>query len=151
MPTSLTAEKINDYFRQSIHCSQIVLMEFAENLGYEQDEAMRMAAPFGGGFFRGDTCGAVAGAALAIGMKYGHDTPGDTAKNAGMIAQLRHFQDEFTRRNGSTICRELLGYDFSQDGMLAEASASGAIAAHCPQYVLDAIEILEEMGFTPAG
>lgn len=151
MPTALTPEQVNEYFRQSFHCSQVVLMQFAEELGYEQDEAARMSAPFGGGFFRGDTCGAVAGAALAIGMKYGHDTPGDTAQNAEMIAKLRHFQDAFARRNGSTLCRELVGYDFSKDGEFEKALQSGAVAARCPGYVLDAIAILEEMGFTAAG
>lgn len=151
MPKSLTTEKINDLFKQSIHCSQIVLMAFAEDLGYSQDEAARMAAPFGGGFFVGDTCGAVAGATIAIGMKYGHDTPGDTAKNAEMIEKLKHFQAEFTKRNGSTICRELVGHDFSKEGQLEEALADGTIYERCPKYVLDAIEILEEMGFTAAG
>lgn len=150
MPTSLTPEKINDFFKQSIHCSQIVLMTFAEDLGYSQEEAARMAAPFGAGFFLGDTCGAVAGATIAIGMKYGHDTPGDTAKNAEMIGQLKHFQEEFTKRNGSTICRQIVGHDFSKEGQLEEALADGSIYEKCPKFVLDAIDILEEMGFTPA-
>ena len=48
-----------------------------KELGYDKDEASRMAAPFGGGMFRGDTCGAVVAAMIAIGMRYGHSELGD--------------------------------------------------------------------------
>ena len=69
----LTKAQVTDLFKSKIHCSQIVLGEVAEELGYGREEAYKMANPFGGGCFRGDTCGAVAGAMIAIGMKYGND------------------------------------------------------------------------------
>ena len=73
----LTKAQVTDLFKSKIHCSQIVLGEFAEELGYSREEAYKMANAFGGGCFRGDTCGAVAGAMIAIGLKYGNDEPGN--------------------------------------------------------------------------
>lgn len=143
----MTAQEVNEYFRQHINCSQIVLAEFSEELGYERDEALRMAAAFGGGAGLGDTCGAVAGAYIAIGMKYGNDTPGDAQKAAQCNEEVKGFQDAFCARNSSLICRELLGCDFSIEGKRAEARESGLIFEKCPKFVLDAIDILQERGF----
>ena len=68
----LTAQQILDQFNGNIHCSQIIVSEFAEEFGYDRNEAMKLANPFGGGMFGGDTCGAVTGAMMVIGMKYGN-------------------------------------------------------------------------------
>ncbi len=136
---------IEQQFRQSIHCSQVVLMEWAGALGYDREEAARMAAPFGGGMFRGDTCGAVAGALVAVGMRYGHCRPGDTEGNAAMMTKVKAFQDAFLARHGSLTCRDLCGYDFSQPGQLEQAMASGVLFRCCPDFVRSALEILDEI------
>ena len=132
-------------FKQCIHCSQLVLAEWATELGYDRDEAMCMAAPFGGGMFRGDTCGAVAGAMIAIGMRYGHCLPGDTEGNAEMTKKVGAFQEAFIARKGSTICRDLVGYDFSKEGEFEKAVASGKVYELCPGFVQTALEILDEI------
>jgi len=141
----LSANQINNGFKKYIHCSQQVLMEWAEKLGYDRDEASRMAAPFGGGMFRGDTCGAVSAAMIAIGMRYGHDRPGDEEGNAAMVAKVNAFQEAFIARNGSTICRELVGYDFAYDGELEKAMESGKVFEICPKMVQSALEILDQI------
>ena len=141
----LSREQITTGFRGRMHCSQQVLMEWAEELGYDREEAAKIATPFGGGMFRGDTCGAVAGAMIAIGMKYGNGTLGDTAKDDALQAKVKEFQDKFTARNGTTMCRELLGYDFAKPEERAEAMSNGKVMESCPKYVQDALEILDEI------
>ena len=141
----LTKEQINKGFAECIHCSQHVLMEWADKLGYDRDKAARIAAPFGGGMFRGDTCGAVSGAMIAIGMKYGHCKPGDTEGNAAMMGKVAAFQKEFIARNGSTICRELVGHDFSKEGELQKAKDNGKLFEICPKLVQSSLEILDKM------
>ena len=141
----LSKVQIANGFRNRMHCSQQVLMEWADELGYSREEAARMAAPFGGGIFHGDTCGAVSGAMIAIGMKHGNSEPGGFEKDAAMVKLVQDFQERFSERNGSTICRELIGYDFSKPADREEARASGIIREKCPGYVLDALELLEEM------
>ena len=106
-------------------CSQIVLGEFAEELGYSREEAYKMANAFGGGCFRGDTCGAVAGAMIAIGLKYGNDEPGNIEQDALCQQKVKEFQQKFTDRRKSLICRDLLGYDFADAKQREEAFATG--------------------------
>ncbi len=141
----LTKTQIGNQFQKSIHCSQVVLGEVAEELGYDREEALRMAAPFGAGMFRGDTCGAVTGAMIAIGMKYGHFQPGDQEQDALCREKVAEFQQRFMEKHGTTICRELISYDFSQPGAFARAAESGVFLEVCPAFVADALEILEDL------
>jgi C_GCAxxG_C_C family probable redox protein len=141
----LTSNQINEGFKDFMHCSMQVLMEWAEELGYERDEAARMAAPFGGGLTQGDTCGAVCAAMIAIGMRYGHCKPGDKEGNDTLNAKAAEFYKEFKAKNGSTICRELVGYDFSKEGELEKAMASGKIFEVCPRLVQSSLEILDKI------
>lgn len=145
MKTTLPRGEILRLFQGSIHCSQIVLSQWAEELGYDREEACRMAAPFGGGCFRGDTCGAVAGAMIAIGLRYGHCEAGDVEGNAAMIAKTKEFQEKFIEKHGTLDCRELIGYDFSEEGEFEKAMESGILFEKCPDFVNDALAILDEM------
>jgi C_GCAxxG_C_C family probable redox protein len=142
---TLSKEEIVRQFKGFIHCSQVVLTQWAEELGYDKDEASRMAAPFGGGMFRGDTCGAVAAAMIAIGMRYGHSELGDEEGNAAMMAKVNEFLTKFREKHGSNVCRELCGFDFSQAGQFEAALASGILFEKCPDFVASALEILDEI------
>ena len=141
----LTKKQITDLFKSNIHCSQIVLGEFADELGYDREEAYRIANPFGGGSFLGDTCGCVQGASIAIGMRYGNDTPGDVEADMRCREKLARFQQEFKEKCNALNCRELIGYDFGKPGEAEEAFSSGVVFDRCPGYVQAAIEILQKM------
>lgn len=133
-------------FMKGLNCAQIVLMQQAGRLDMDQEELARMASAFGGGMSRGDTCGAVCGAMIAIGLLYGFDQPGDAEAKARLKAKVAAFQEEFTRRRGSTICRELISYDFAKGAdEYKKAMDSGELMEICPELVLDAIKILEEL------
>ena len=120
-------------------------MEVAEDLGYDREEAGRIATPFAGGMLRGDTCGAVTGALIAIGMRFGNGELGNKKQDRICQKKLTEFQERFTARFGSTICRDLLGYDFSQPGQTKAAFADGRVYAVCPGFVIGALEILQEL------
>ena len=141
----LNNNQVKDLFKGNIHCSQIVLGEMAEELGYDREEAYRMANAFGGGGFLGDTCGCVAGAMIAIGMKYGNDEAGNKDQDMICLKKLAEFQKRFTERHKSLICRDLLGYDFSDPDQAQAAFDSGKVFEVCPGYVTDAIAILKEI------
>ena len=133
-----TREEVIAKFARGGQCAQCTLAPWADGLGYDEEELLRMAAAFAGGMFRGDTCGAVTGALMAIGLAYGDDAALTAEKTA-------EFQAAFTERFGSTICRELLGYDFSVPGQLEEARASGKMTELCSTLVRGASEILQEL------
>lgn len=145
MEKTLKRSEILRQFQGHIHCSQIVLSQWAEELGFDRDDCLRMAAPFGGGCFRGDTCGAVAGAMIAIGMRYGHCETGDVDGDEAMKEKVAEFQSRFMEKYGALACRELTGFDFSKEGEFEKAIESGVIFGKCPDIVNCALEVLEEI------
>ena len=56
-----------------------------------------------------------------------------------------HNSQDFTERFGSTICRDILGFDLSQPGELEKARESGNMSERCPGFVRGASEILQEL------
>jgi len=135
----------NDLHDQGYNCSQSVFAALAVELGLEQEVALKVAAPLGGGIGRtGQTCGAVTGALLALGLVYGNTSPDSAAKDRN-YAVAREFMARFTAKNGSLRCRELLGADISTPEGLADARARGRFKAVCGGYVMDAVEIAVEM------
>ena len=93
----------------------------------------------------GETCGAVTGALMAIGLKYGKVKAEDDEAREQTYELARDFVTRFADRCGSTVCRELLGYNL---GILEERKAAhdkGLFDTICPQLVRDAVEILEEI------
>ena len=55
------------------NCAQNVLGAFGKEFGLSEDITDRMAAPFGGGRYSGETCGCVSAATMVLGLKYGDD------------------------------------------------------------------------------
>lgn len=139
-------QKVKEAFLQGYDCSQVVLRHFAEKLEITEDEANRMAACFGGGMMTGDTCGAVTGALMAIGLRYGHSSPENLKEQkAEMAEKSGQFREAFLKKHGSLICRPLLGYDLTRTEEAQKAVESGRMMELCPGLVCDAIEILEEI------
>ena len=58
------------------------------------------------------TCGAVTGAFMALGLRFGGTTPDREAKER-VYEKVREFADRFKARNGSLLCRDLLTCDVS--------------------------------------
>ena len=86
---------------EGANCCQAVFMSCCEKFGITQDQAWRLGAFFGGGFRRGEVCGAVSGAIMALGMAYGDENNRQCGKSKEF---LRDFEEKF----GSVLCRELL-------------------------------------------
>ena len=133
-------------FKEGLSCSQAVLSAFAPGLGLDRQTALRVAAAFGGGMARmGQTCGAVSGALMVIGLKHGHVAAQDKAAKEKTYALVREFVDQFRARNGSLLCRELLGYDIGTTEGMQLILEKGLTASICPRLVRDAAEILERL------
>jgi C_GCAxxG_C_C family probable redox protein len=95
-------------------CSAAVFSTFSEDLGLDGDTAKKIACGFGAGISKtGNICGAVSGAILVIGLKYGKIDAFDTAASEKTRALVREFIREFTARNDSVNCTEILGYNLS--------------------------------------
>lgn len=135
-------------FLGGFHCSQSVLEAYAADFGLDPELARRIAVGLAGGSTVGGECGAVAGAYLVLGLRHGRTTPayGDVERETELWDRVRSFVAEFERRHGALNCRELLGVDaFSRDGY-EEASRRNLFRTRCPNFVRDAVTILDSLG-----
>lgn len=131
-------------FQEGFSCSQAVLSAFGPDLGLERETALRVAGAFGGGMARtGQTCGAVTGALMVIGLKYGQTTVDAKQAKEKTYALAREFMRQFEARHGSIACQALLGHDLSTPEGLQLAREKGLFTSLCPKLVADAVEILE--------
>jgi C_GCAxxG_C_C family probable redox protein len=92
----------------NFYCAQTVFNLFASDLGIDEKTALKIASGFGGGMACAETCGALTGAYMVIGMKHGHATslPDDKAHTKQLI---KKFNAEFKNEHGSLICKNLTG------------------------------------------
>ena len=138
-------EQVSALFMRGQDCSQVVISHFADEVGLSPDKANRLAAAFGGGSGIGETCGAVIGAMMVIGIKYGHNGPDDMEHRDVLMAKRAEFIARWKERCGSCMCRELLGDDISTPEGLGRILEAGTMFTLCPELVLNAIKILEQI------
>jgi len=133
-------------FRKGFTCSSAVFSAFSDDLGLESETALKIACGFGAGISKtGNICGAVSGAIMVIGLKYGMVKTGDDPATENTRALTRQFIQEFAAKNGSVNCTELLGYNLSIVDEYEKAREKKLFVTKCPEYVRDATAILEKI------
>jgi C_GCAxxG_C_C family probable redox protein len=106
-----------------------------------------MACGFGGGMRNGEICGAVSGAVMVIGMKYGHYNIEDTVQKSDCYQKTVEFTDEFRKKNHSIICKELLECNIATLEGMNEAKEKNLFTTTCVEMVASAVELLEELKY----
>jgi C_GCAxxG_C_C family probable redox protein len=130
------------YFDQGFNCAQAVFAPFAKRKGLDESTALMIATPFGGGMgHAGQTCGAVSGALMAIGLAKGTPVV-DREKKSACYALAKTFQDKFREIHGSVTCPGLLGLDIGNPEETAQARSQGMFSNICPDLVGDAVKIV---------
>jgi len=139
-------EKAVTIFNNGYNCSQSVVSAYAEQFGLDNETALRIAGRFGGGMGRrGEVCGALTGAIMVIGLKYGSVESGNTESKNHTYELVYEAAKRFRARNGCIHCNELLGIDIHNPEDRARAVEQNLFSSKCPDFVRDAAEILEEL------
>jgi C_GCAxxG_C_C family probable redox protein len=143
-------DRVNDAYvlmsTAKMNCAQTVLSMYCEQFGLERNLALKLAQGFGGGMGRtGNTCGAVTGAYMVLGLaqKLGSASPREIVEETYRL--VREFNQRFNALHGSVICKELTGYDLNKPEELAEAREKKVFASRCPVFVRDSVQILETL------
>ena len=103
-------DRCTKHFNEGYNCCETVLLSFCELLGVESEVIPKIATPFGGGICkRKHMCGALSGAVMAIGLKYGRNTP--QGKREPSSERTARLVEKFIEKYGSANCIEVLGYD----------------------------------------
>jgi C_GCAxxG_C_C family probable redox protein len=141
------SEKALSYFDNKFNCSQSVLTAFADESGLSEEESLRVSCAFGGGMGRQQhTCGAVTGAAMALGLRFGKGKNDNDEKKLQTYDKTVELFDEFTKLNGSTNCRELLNnLNMRDEKELELINEQNLFHTNCRKYVADAVRITENI------
>lgn len=133
-------------FKEGFSCSQAVFAAFSEDQGLDRDTSLKLAQAFGGGMAHlGEACGAVTGAFMLIGLKYGRTKADDLEARDRTYAKMRRFAERFKALHCSIQCRCLLGLDLGTEEGLRLAREKNLFQTLCAKYVQDAATIVEEI------
>ncbi len=139
----MRGEIAKQYFMDGCNCAQAVVMAFADKIDAPKETLLAAAKPLGGGLGRlRETCGAVSGGAVALGLLF------PDMDKSRMYALVQELALAFREKNGSYNCGELL----TGAGVRAERSpgAEARTAAYykkrpCADLVYDAAELVERI------
>jgi C_GCAxxG_C_C family probable redox protein len=138
-------EEAVECFCRGAACSQAVLGTYGPLFGLPREQALKLASGFAGGMRLGQTCGAVTGAFMVLGLRHAGANCDQRDSREKVYAAIREFAAQFQQRDHSVICKELLGCDISTPEGVQRATRAGLFRTICPRLVQHAAEILEEM------
>ncbi len=117
------------------HCAQSCFLALDDVFGFNQPAILKALTPLPGIAERGETCGAVTGSLLALGLVFGRDQIEDWTTWRASLIPARTFCDRFVAEFGSTMCADIVerltGHrlDLYQPADLARFQTAGATAA----------------------
>lgn len=133
-------------FKEGFSCSQAVLSAYSDLFGLDRELALKISQPFGGGMAHmGEMCGAVTGAFLVIGLKYGRIKAEDIEAKEKTYELVQEFVKRFKSIHGSVNCTELLGFDLGTPEGMKLAEEKELFENACPKFVQNAAEIIEQI------
>lgn len=139
-------ERAVSCFKEGFSCSQAILSTYGARFGLNREFAFRISTAFGGGMGRmGKTCGAITGAFMVIGLKYGKIKIDNDEAKEKTYELVREFVNRFKSINGSITCKKLLNCDISTPEGRALAKEKNLFTNFCPKLVSDSAEILEQI------
>lgn len=116
-------EKATALHESGENCCQAVLGACCEKFDLPPETASHLGAFFGAGMRRGEVCGAVSGALMALGLQYGDE---NNRKSLKSLEFMKAFREQY----GSMLCKELLGEDGKKKKELCPV-----LIAYCANYL----------------
>ncbi|MFH1377668.1 MAG: C-GCAxxG-C-C family protein [Planctomycetota bacterium] len=134
-------------FLDGYNCAQSVLFAHCEELGLDEDLALKMACGFGAGMGRAqEVCGAASGGVLVLGLRHGRGSNDAPTATETTYAKTREFLTKFKAACGGLTCRELLkGCDLLTPEGHQQFKDNDLRRKICVPCVEAAVKILEEM------
>lgn len=140
------SEQAKELFLEGNNCAQSVLLSFADEYGYSKELALKISAGFGGGMGKTqETCGAVSGAIMVLGIREGEKASDNDELKSGAYGSTKELISKFTDEFQTTSCRELTGCDFNTDSGNEKFKSEGVMEKICAPCVKRAVEIVESI------
>lgn len=141
------AQRAKELFYEGYNCAQAVAVAFADVINLDEKTAARLVSGFGGGMGRlREVCGSFSGVVFVLSILYGYDEKRDNEGKMKLYGIIQELAKKFEKKNGSIVCRELLGLDFkgADSPVPEERTPEYYKKRPCPDIIYSAAEILEE-------
>ncbi len=130
------------YFDQGYACSQSILLAFAPSYNLDEHTAKLISSTFGAGMGRlRQTCGAVTGGFMVLGLAYGNTDPKDMTTKLAAYKRVRDLNRLVEEIHGTSNCFELLKKHASE----AEVAERKHHKIICRNIIADAAGIVFDM------
>jgi C_GCAxxG_C_C family probable redox protein len=139
-------EKAEELFLSGYNCAQSVVLTFADDLKFSKELAQKMAAGFGGGMGKQqETCGAVTGAIMVLGLLKGEEVNNNDELKSATYGAVKDLTRAFVAVYKTTQCRDLIGCDLNTPEGSAKFKEEGIMENVCAGCVKKAVQIVEEL------
>lgn len=145
-------QKVDHYMQLSHHCAQSSFMALSDQFGLSGEQVFKALTPMPGIAERGETCGAVTGPLMAMGLIYGRDLhqmeDWDTYQRS--LIPTGQFCDQFEKEFGTTLCHKVQEGKFGRcfrltdPAELQEFQNAGA-TDKCSEVVRSAVHLAAEV------
>lgn len=140
------SEQAKDLFLSGYNCAQSVVLSFADDLKFSRELAQKMAAGFGGGMGKQqETCGAVTGAIMVLGLLKGEDVNNNDELKASSYGAVKNLSRDFVAEYKTTNCKDLIGCDLNTPEGSAKFKDEKIMENICADCVKKAVEIVENL------
>ena len=113
-------QKAGDYEELYGSCAQGTLLALQEQFNLGNSETLKAATAMPGIALRGDTCGAVMGAIMALGLAFGREKPEDAKAVQVTTSAARKLCKRFEAEFGSCDCRDVQHHIFGRSFNLTD-------------------------------
>lgn len=131
--------------QRGYNCAQSVIMGWPALMDDCEATAIKLSSGFGGGMGRlQETCGAITGAFMVIGLFRGKRFPDDEVKEA-TARDIQEFVRRFREKNIHVRCMDLIGVDLNTPAGREAQKMPEIRERICERCIRDAVIILEDM------
>jgi len=147
---SVLTRMVSDTLDQSQNCAQTSFAVLQHEFALDGGGILKALTPFPGIALRGETCGAVIGCLMAIGLVVGRDNLDDWKGYLASLPPSRRFCRRFEEEYGSTACADLLEtklgrrYDLANRFDALKYAAAGGKKT-CGKIITSAVHIAAEI------
>ena len=140
------SQHAGELFLSGYNCAQSVLLSFADDLKFSKELAQKMAAGFGGGMGKQqETCGAVTGAIMVLGLLKGEEVNNNDELKAAAYGSVKELSQEFIAAYKTTQCRESIACDLNTPEGAEKFKEEKIMENVCAPCVRKAVEIVENL------
>jgi C_GCAxxG_C_C family probable redox protein len=133
-------------FAQYFNCAEATLLGLVEAYKLENACVPRIATGFGAGIGAyGEVCGALSGAVMALGLRFGREDAEDQDKKKALYEKVKTLFAEFEQEFGAIRCLELTGCDMRNPEGMQKAKDLKLHSDFCPKFVAWAAEKTAEI------